>query len=290
MPEIVQNCPLCGSSRRKLFDQRDFRGKRVTNQLCLECGLVYQSPRMNEAESAEFYTSEYRLLYEVNEDATSRNLVNQHDRAVSLLAFSKPWIGSVTRHLDIGCSFGLLLERFQENYHCQSFGIEPGEAHRERARKSGLSVFTSLEELEIIESGPFDLISMAHVLEHLPDPVAYLFRLREVFLISDGFLLLEVPNLYAHDSFEIAHLISYCSHTLSQVLNKAGYRIIALEKHGRPRSKFLPLYITVMAQSISEKPLSWHVSPERSVFLKRQIGMFKRKLLERFFPNQAWIS
>ncbi len=136
-------------------------------------------------------------------------------------------------HLDIGCSMGILLERFEKEYHCHPVGIEPGEAHRNHARQAGLTVYASLEELEQNEHARFSLISMAHVLEHLPDPVGYLVHLRETLLDPAGWLLLEVPNLYAHDSFETAHLVAYSAHTLQQTLGKAGFEVVRLEKHGQ---------------------------------------------------------
>jgi 2-polyprenyl-3-methyl-5-hydroxy-6-metoxy-1,4-benzoquinol methylase len=224
MSEIVQYCPLCKSEHGRLFDSRSFHGKAVVNRICLDCGLVFQSPRMTEAESAAFYGEEYRLFNEGSLDPTTRNMATQHARAESLLAFTGPLVEKVSRHLDIGCSMGILLQRFAENYHCQPAGIEPGEAHRARARKEGLTVYASLDELEKAGTGRFNLISMSHVLEHLPDPVGYLVHLRETLLDTRGWLLLEVPNLYAHDSFEVAHLVSYSCHTLFQTLKKSRFR------------------------------------------------------------------
>lgn len=289
MPENIRTCPLCGSDRNRLFDQREFRGYSVTNRLCLNCGLVYQSPRMTGSEADIFYAEEYRLLYEGSADPTTCNLADQRGRAESLYAFARPFVGSVARHLDIGCSFGLLLQRFQEACHCQAFGIEPGEGHRVHARKEGLKVYATLAELEQLEKERFDLVSLSHVLEHLPDPVGYLVHLRETLLNKAGWLLLEVPNLYAHDSFEIAHLVSYSPHTLMQTLEKAGFEIIRLEQHGRPRSKLLPLYLTVLARPLPGVPRTWNLLPEKQVAFKRRAGMLRRRLLERLFPKQAWL-
>jgi len=79
-----------------------------------------------------------------------------------------------------------------------------------------LTVYPSLDDLGQADGGRFDLVSMAHVLEHIPNPVEYLSDLRERYLTPDGWLLIEVPNLYAHDSFEIAHSIAFSSHTLRE--------------------------------------------------------------------------
>jgi len=288
MPEDVLNCPLCGSDRSKYFDRREFRGQVVTNRLCQECGLVYQSPRMTDAESAAFYAEEYRLLYEGSTDPTARNVTVQRARAESLLTFARPVVEKVARHLDIGCSLGILLQRFAETYHCQPVGIEPGEAHRARARKERLTVYAALEELAKAGEGRFDLISLSHVLEHLPNPVGYLAYLRETILVSDGKLLLEVPNLYAHDSFKVAHLVSYSAHSLAQVVTKAGYEVIALEKHGHPRSELLSLYITLLARPAVAR--AWSLRPERGVALKRRLGMLRRRALEKIFPKRTWIQ
>ena len=290
MSEIVKNCPLCGGENSQHFDQRKFRGQVVVNRICQSCGLVFQSPRMAEAESAAFYAEEYRLLNEGSVDPTARNITAQSARAESLLAFTVPFVEKVSRHLDVGCSMGILLQRFAEEFQCKPVGIEPGEAHRARACNAGLAVHASLEELEKAGPGRFDLISMSHVLEHLPDPVGYLDHLREVLLDPKGWLLLEVPNLYAHDSFEVAHLVSYSAHTLLQTLKKAGFEIVKMERHGRPRSVLLPLYITLLARpkTTSSQPLD--IQAEQQVPLKRQVGMVRRRILEKLMPTRAWLK
>jgi SAM-dependent methyltransferase len=194
----------------------------------------------------------------------------------------------ITRHLDIGCSAGTLLEAFVNAYGCQPVGVEPGEAYRNYAAGRKLTVYPSLEALEDTGEAPFDFISLAHVLEHLPDPVQSLAGLREKWLVPQGHLLVEVPNLYCHDSFEVAHLVSYSPQTLTQTLTRAGYRIIHLWTHGRPRSRLLPLYITALAVP-GELPASQDVHPERWVALKRRAGLLHRGLLSRLLPRQAWL-
>jgi hypothetical protein len=273
-----------------LFDSRSFREKAVVNHICQACGLVFQSPRMTEAESAAFYAEEYRLLNEGSIDPTVRNIAAQHARAESLLAFTRPFVEIVSRHLDVGCSLGILLLRFANTFHCQPVGIEPGEAHRTHACNDGLTVYASLEELEKAGEEHFNLISMSHVLEHLPDPVGYLVHLRETHLDPQGWLLLEVPNLYAHDSFEVAHLVSYSAHTLSQTLEKAGFEVVKLERHGRPRSALLPLYITLLARPKTALSWSLDVRSEKRVSLKRQTGMLRRRILEKLLPGRAWLK
>lgn len=288
MRPILSSCPLCGSQHSTLFDQRSFRGIPVTNRLCHKCGLVYQSPRMSDAELSAFYESEYRQLYQGDQGPDRKDLAVQSGRAAALLDFTLHYVKRVDRYLDIGCSAGLLLQSFQSAFACQPVGIEPGAAYRDYARQQGLQVYASLEELQAAQEARFDLISLAHVLEHLPDPVDYLRRLRMELLIQHGRLLVEVPNLYAHDSFEVAHLVSYSAHSLQQVLRKASFEILALQAHGRPRSDLIPLYLTALAIP-AEPQDEYRLEPESGVAWKRRAGMLRRWLNTRLQPRRAWV-
>jgi SAM-dependent methyltransferase len=289
MPEIISKCPVCNSDHNRLFEQSEFREQTLTNRLCLKCGLVYQSPRMTEAESVEFYAVEYRRLYQGGEGPNAKDLAVQRARADSLLAFVRRSIKHADRHLDIGCSTGLLLERFQTGLGSQPCGVEPGNAYREFARSKGIPVHDSVDELKQKETGRFDIISMAHVLEHLPDPVGILADLRETLLTPGGWLLLEVPNLYAHDSFEIAHLLSFSRHTLIESVKQAGFEIVRVEAHGQPHSNIIPFYLTLLAKPALHTRQHTYLKPEKFVGLKRRIGLLRRRFLSRLFPKQAWI-
>jgi 2-polyprenyl-3-methyl-5-hydroxy-6-metoxy-1,4-benzoquinol methylase len=284
----VQHCPLCGSANSRFFARSSYLGQAVTNRICLACGLVYQSPRMSDSELDGFYAREYRRLYQGQEGPDPKDLFVQRSREEALLSYARPVLSGVRRHLDIGCSAGLLLQRFQAEYGSQPVGVEPGIAYRAYAHKQGLQVYDSLAALRAASEDRFDLISLAHVLEHLADPVGYLIDLRAGELAPDGRLLVEVPNLYAHDSFEIAHLVSYSPHTLVQTLLKAGYTIEALYRHGQPRSKVIPLYITALARPDGLRPPE-EIAPEKGVEFKRRMGMLQRSLLTRLMPRSAWV-
>ena len=287
MTELVSHCPLCGANDSAHFDQREFRGHPVTNIICRVCGLVYQSPRMTAAESQAFYEAEYRLLYQGQEGPNPKDVAVQSARAQVTLEYICQSMSSAARILDIGCSTGVLLQQFQSRLQARVYGVEPGNIYRQYAQALGLEVYASLDELRQAGIPRFNLVSMMHVLEHLPDPVDYLQKLRTQFLETGGWLLLEVPNLYAHDSFEVAHLISYSTHTLCQVVEKAGYRVDRLRSHGLPRSQLIPLYITLLAQA--DNSVQYSFKPDRLVRFHRRYGFIRRRLAERISPQRAWI-
>lgn len=288
---MLTKCPLCNRDQSRLFDTRQFHGKQVTNVICNSCGLVYQKPRMTDAELASYYQREYRLEYQESEGPNQKDLATQAGRAKSLTGFLIEKLETVKRHLDIGCSAGSLLHQVHEAYQNQSTGVEPGTAYREYAQASGLMVYSNLDNLEQASKERYDLISMAHVLEHLPEPVEYLAHLRTSLLETNGHLLIEVPNLYAHDCFEIAHLVSYSPHTLTQTLQKAGFIVEALESHGRPRSAVIPLYLSALARPAREAELAnFRVKAEEWVAIKRRIGMLRRRLFTKLMPRKAWLQ
>ena len=288
MPENVSACPLCGSGHSDAFDRRTFRGQPVFNRVCRACGLVYQSPRMTAAEADAYYAAAYRQTYQGSQGPDAKDLAIQRQRAEALTGFLRATGAHPARHLDIGCSAGLLLEAVQAAFGAQPAGIEPGDAYREFARGRGLTVHTGLDELRATHPDRFDLISLSHVLEHLPDPAGYLAMLRADLLAADGRVLIEVPNLYAHDSFETAHLSAFSAHTLRETLRKAGFTVVRLRAHGNPRSRLLPLYLTVLARPAAQ-PASGPVRPERGVACKRRLGLLRRRLLERLLPGRAWL-
>jgi len=287
MPIPVELCPLCGASHSSLFDQRRFRDQPVTNRICTNCGMVFQSPRMTDTELADFYQAEYRQLYQGSTGPNAKDLTIQRERAGVLVEFARPVIKPGIRHLDIGCSSGLLLQGFAEAFKVIPTGIEPGEAYRNYAQASGLLVFPSQDALLANQPERFGLISMAHVLEHIAEPVAYLRELREQLLTPDGWLLLEVPNLYAHDSFEVAHLLAFSPHTLGQVVQQAGYQVKYTRQTGLPRSRLIPLYLQLLAQPAPGASQA-EVQPETLVRLKRRLGLGQRKVITRLFPGLAW--
>ncbi|MBG7610052.1 MAG: class I SAM-dependent methyltransferase [Anaerolineae bacterium] len=289
MPETIKNCPLCGHHSSSKFDQREFRAHEVANQICDHCGLVFQSPRMSSAELDEFYTAQYRQVYQGEAGPTPKDVFVQNGRADALLNFIADAVPGVEHYLDIGCSTGLLLTRFQERYSCLVVGIEPGDAYRKYANAQGLEVYPDLNAMKNAIKIDFDLISLAHVLEHLPDPIAYLVSLRKEILLPQGRLLIEVPNLYAHDSFELAHMTSFSAHTLRQILQKSGYEIVASQEHGQPRSEILPLYLTVLAVPQKEHDLNYVVQPEINVSRNRKKGMLVRRLIQKISPHKAWV-
>ncbi len=102
--------------------------------------------------------------------------------------------GALGRLLDIGCGTGDFVE-FSGEQGWDATGIEPSRLASERARSRGLNVFSgTLEQAVAAHAGPaYDTITMLYVLEHVPDPVAWVRNARNM-LVPGGRFAVVVPN------------------------------------------------------------------------------------------------
>ena len=100
--------------------------------------------------------------------------------------------------LDIGCGTGDFLETaIKDNWSIT--GIEPNEQARQIANsKTNNSVF-EIEELLKLKPNSFDVITLWHVLEHLPNLEMHTALLKSL-LKPNGTLVIAVPNYKSYDA------------------------------------------------------------------------------------------
>lgn len=283
------NCLLCGSHENHDFKRVTSFGCLLTYLQCDTCGLIFQPPGMSEVADPQFYAEAYRKIYQSNPEPTPKDLWVQEKRALTLVSFLQTvGVQPPQKALDIGASTGVLLKAFQDAFNSEIVGVEPGDAYRAYAENNGIPMVGSLEDLIKSNQGKFDLVSMIHVLEHIPDPVDMVRLIRQELLKDSGVLLLEVPNFYSHESYELAHLVCYTPHTLQQTLRQAGYHVFFFHRHGFPRSEVLNLYLTLMAQPLPTDQATPKIKPDRMVGIKRKAGQLYRRVLEKTLPTKAW--
>jgi len=289
-PTSELHCPLCGKSIASVISEMESFGFKVRYYLCQTCGFVFQNPGESAAADPAFYEETYRKLYQSTEEPTAKDLRQQRLRAdYQLNLLQNHGVCRLWRALDIGASSGTLMQSIHEAYGAEMVGVEPGNAYRKLAEAKGFKLYPSLEQLRANETAKFDLVTIMHVLEHLEDPLGTLRDIRSNLLEDSGFLLVEVPNFYAHESYELAHLSCFTEHTLSEMLKQAGYKIMHFRKHGYPRSETLDLYLTVLARPEIEPDEHFAITPERNVALKRALGTLKRNTLTKLRPGKTWL-
>ncbi|HLV70854.1 MAG TPA: class I SAM-dependent methyltransferase [Xanthomarina sp.] len=100
--------------------------------------------------------------------------------------------------LDIGCGTGDFLQMAQK-HQWEVFGIEPNENARTIANsKTNQRVFNT-EKLKTFKTSSFDVITLWHVLEHLPNLDEQVHILKSL-LKPNGTLIIAVPNYKSYDA------------------------------------------------------------------------------------------
>jgi 2-polyprenyl-3-methyl-5-hydroxy-6-metoxy-1,4-benzoquinol methylase len=161
-------------------------------------------PLPDDDELTEFYESHYYDLIRKGQRAAGiRRIMEGSDSERSwlqatlyadVLAVLKEHIGSAaSRVIDIGCGTGEFI-LFMKQKGWDATGLELSAEAVEIARKMGLDVHNeSVEAFQPKAEHRFDAVTMFHVLEHIPDPVGFLGRVKGL-LSEDGMVVIQVPN------------------------------------------------------------------------------------------------
>ena len=144
-----------------------------------------------------YYQSEDYISHSDRSDTLFEKLY-QRVKAYSLnkkLRLLTRYTKSRGRLLDYGAGTGAFVQQAQKGgWHAE--GVEPNELARLRAREKGLSLEQSWKALS---KGGYDVITLWHVLEHLPDLENSITRIYQL-LKPNGILVLALPNFKSWDA------------------------------------------------------------------------------------------
>ena len=97
--------------------------------------------------------------------------------------------------LDIGAGTGdFLLTAKNDGW--ETVGVEPSDRAKNIAKQKGISF---VDEISVLENNSFDVITMWHVLEHVPNLVFQIQELKRL-LKPTGTLIVAVPNFKSYDA------------------------------------------------------------------------------------------
>jgi SAM-dependent methyltransferase len=142
-------------------------------------------------------------------------------------------------------------------------GVEPSPEFCRVLSDSNLPhVQGNLTEVRPETHGQFDIIFMAHVLEHFYDPNEALQHCNRL-LKPNGLLAVEVPNILKpfrsldHYFFRYVHLSNFSPQTLRAMLEKHGFQSLHLDEGGQDWRAPQNLAITARKSQVgSSKPVA----------------------------------
>jgi len=213
---------LCGSSQFGPFlRQGDFSYLR-----CERCDLVFLHPQPKRSDLLHTYRGAESNPVDPSTDPTG-------EEAVYFERFSEA-IGRIEsripggRILDIGCAWGFFLALCRARG-WEACGVDPSGIQARYARERfGLPVHAGFLADACFPSAQFDVVTLWHVLEHIPDPLRELHEIRRV-MKEGGLLVLSVPTprsarQYLSDAVPL-HLFYFSERTLARLLERAGFRV-----------------------------------------------------------------
>jgi len=225
-------CPISGEHAAIVLCDRDRYGFPLRTVISQATGLVYTDPRADEDTIDDFYRSTYRRYYKSASKPKWKHTARNAYIASQRVEMIKSLVPRGAAILDIGTGSGELLYVGRRNG-LEMQGIEVDQAYAQFGRRSyGAKIINeSLRSAELPEQY-FDLVTIFHVLEHLPDPQAALAKVYSV-LKPGGYVLIEVPNVESLDTrfrqkWHPGHLYHFNCRTLPALANVCGLETLSV--------------------------------------------------------------
>jgi 2-polyprenyl-3-methyl-5-hydroxy-6-metoxy-1,4-benzoquinol methylase len=268
-------CPGCeGREFTHLYSGRDWilpSDDTLSVVRCNQCGLAYTNPRPRLDRLGKYYPEQYHAHQAGRGDIDRGNALSSFGRMLILrraharpdlkpawwgwgptaailslfhpareIGFAISYFGD-GRLLDFGCGSGTFLRRM-DALGWDVTGLDFSQAAVDAVRASGIKAFAGTLPHPELKPASFDLITMRHSLEHVPDPQPVLQAAFDL-LVPGGMLEIQVPN---YGSWEIEHykdaahtldlprhLLHWETKTLGDILARFGFAEIDIHQECR---------------------------------------------------------
>jgi 2-polyprenyl-3-methyl-5-hydroxy-6-metoxy-1,4-benzoquinol methylase len=239
-------CPACGvpaADSREIYRKNCQQGDEPplsTRVVKCGCGHVFINPQPTWDELSPYYQENYHVNADQLPDAASvdRLLARTHrgDRLNHALVVPGG------KYLDVGCGLGAMVAAMAR-VGMEAEGIDPGQVAVDRARSIGLKIHHGMLHDARFPDSSFDSVSLYHVLEHTPDPVAVLAECRRI-TSPRGEIMVGVPNFASlvrslvgsnWSAYDLPrHLHHFCESSIRSVAARAGLTVTAFETESLP--------------------------------------------------------
>lgn len=223
-------CMLCEAKEQRVLSNQGRHGQALTTAICTNCGLVQSYPIPSEEMLRAYYRDQYRSDYKRTVTPKRKHILRYSRNAVHRLARLQSFATPGHRLLDVGSGSGefVYLARAAG---FQAAGLEPHEGYSEYTRRTfDIPVHTASIDEAMIPPASLDVVTIHHVVEHLPNPVVSLGIIHQ-WLRPGGILAIDVPDIATtvhapSTRFHFAHIYNFNYHTLHALLQRSGFTVI----------------------------------------------------------------
>ncbi|MFH1858621.1 MAG: polysaccharide deacetylase family protein [Candidatus Omnitrophota bacterium] len=229
-------CPICHSEKLNMKFKKD----SFTIVECSACRIQFASPLPSEDELEHFYTGNY---FRGKRGSSQMGYDDYFDDPV-VLAEAEKRLEKVQRFrhqgklLDVGCAAGYFLKA-AEKAGWEVQGVEISEEASRYARELlKLDVRTGTLFDVKFPSETFDVVTLWDVLEHIPDPSAFLCEIHRL-LRGEGLLVVLTPNIAGLRARLMGrnfigyrppeHLYYFSPASLQTLILKTGFAPVSIE-------------------------------------------------------------
>ena len=194
-------CCVCGQTKSLLVQETTYPEHGYPGSFCLRrcanCGLLFNSPRLDNHELALLYGSNY-YFFNRPDDAELKRIAPMYARTVALVENE---FKETDRHaLDIGSGrgyFPAVLKRLGWDAHGIEISREAAKYAKERFGLETIFVGTIEQYVAEIDT-KFPLVTAIDVIEHVPSPAKFIAALSEV-VRPGGLAIIDTPNAAAYN-------------------------------------------------------------------------------------------
>ena len=188
------NCVYCGESVRGVeFSCIDIRRHKWSWGKCNACGTYSLLPRPTDSDLSLAYDSTYYGSSETKFEGLSERFLSYcRGMRARRLAAGLP---VKARILDIGCGNGEFLAALSKFGDFELWGTElSGPAANRTTKHPQVNLKVGRLEVDDFDENAFDMVTLFHVFEHLPNPSETLEIIRKI-LKPNGHLVMSFPNI-----------------------------------------------------------------------------------------------
>lgn len=194
---MKQNTGLLDKEVEVVLETKDFMVSGESFSIVKRHGQSYLETQPVPKNLASYYESDAYVSHTDASDSFFEKVyqfVKQITLRRKVRSIGKPKIDK-NKLLDFGAGTGDFLQAAKNNF-WEVYGVEPNLQARELAKKKGFDLFSSIEQ---IKGEQFDVITLWHVLEHVPNLAECIEQL-EALLSPGGTLVVAVPNYNSWDA------------------------------------------------------------------------------------------